>query len=44
MIEDVKFVVEELLVDQYGGFSIEYVDNWMSKGFQVRATYGGSNC
>jgi hypothetical protein len=33
-----------MILDQYEGFSIDFVDNWMTKGFQVRANFGGSNC
>lgn len=29
---------------QYGGFEVDYSTSWLSKGFRVRASYGGSSC
>ena len=43
-IGDQNFVVENELIDVYQGFEIDFQDNWFSKGFTVRATYGGSSC
>lgn len=43
-IGDQNFVVENELIDVYQGFEIDFQNSWYSKGFTVRATYGGSSC
>jgi len=39
-----NFIVENELIDVYKGFEIDFQDSWYSKGFNVKATYGGSSC
>lgn len=42
--ENVNYVVEEDLLKKYGNFEIDYVNSFLSKGFQVRPSSGGSSC
>ena len=41
---DIKVVVESDLLNQFNGFIIDYVNNWLRKGFTVTSLYGGSSC
>lgn len=40
----IKFLVEEGLLEQFHGFTIDYKDGWFSRGFQVIPNFGGSTC
>lgn len=42
--ENLKFVVEEELVEIFGGFFIDYANSWFRKGFLIRPQRGGSSC
>ncbi len=43
--EGIHFVVEERIQQQYKEFKIDYVKNWLTKGFIVRLAGGyGSSC
>lgn len=44
MIQEQKFVVEKELVEIYKGFSVDYSDSWMGKGFTISTQMGGSSC
>ena len=39
-----KIVVENILLDRYQGFEIDYANSWLTKGFVVRPYTGGSTC
>ena len=43
-LEGVTYVAEKELVNKYGGFKVDYSDSWLTKGFKINATYGGSRC
>lgn len=42
--EDINYIVEKDLIEQFGSFEIDFVKGFLSKGFQVRPKVGGSNC
>lgn len=42
--DGVNYVVEDDLINRYGGFDIDYSNNWLSKGFRVSPSRGGSSC
>jgi len=44
MVDGQKIVIERELVDRFRGFSVEYTENWLGKGFAVHARMGGSSC
>lgn len=42
--DGINYVVEDELIDRYGGFVVDYSTNWLYKGFKVSASHGGSSC
>lgn len=42
--DGISYVIEEELITKYGGFSVDYSTNWLSKGFRIQPSYGGSSC
>lgn len=42
--EGIKVVVENALVEKFGGFNIEYSNFWLTRGFYIRAQIYGSKC
>lgn len=40
----VNYVIGKELIDQFQGFEIDYVKGFLSKGFQIKPSYGGSSC
>ncbi len=43
-IEGIKLMVDRSLVDQFGGFNIDYSGFWLTKGFFISAFQYGSRC
>lgn len=43
-IENLDFVIEQDLADQFNGFSVDYQDFFLNKGFQVYAEGYNSSC
>lgn len=41
---EIKVIVSKDLIEQFGNFEIDYVDNWLRKGFSVIPDHGGSSC
>ncbi len=39
-----RLIVKKDLLEQFGGFSIEYYSNFFKKGFAVQASHGTSSC
>lgn len=44
VVEDFTFIVEEVLKDNFGKFTIDYSDNWLRKGFTVIPDRTTSTC
>lgn len=42
--DGIKYLVEEELIQKYGGFEIDYSNGWLYRGFHVRPNSGGSFC
>lgn len=43
MIDGQRIVVDQALIQQYGGFKVEYAESWFGEGFYVRARIGISS-
>lgn len=42
--ENIDFIIDEALTETYGGFKIDYTNDWLRKGFFITADRGGSSC
>lgn len=43
-VGDFTFLIEKDLADNFKGFTIDYSDNWLRRGFSVIPKKGGSTC
>lgn len=43
-VGDFIFLIEKDLADTFKGFTIDYSDNWLRRGFSVVPKKGGSTC
>ena len=43
-LDDIRIIVENDLLELYGGFDIDFLNSWIGKDFVVLSTKGGSNC
>jgi len=43
-VEDFKFVMEDLIVENYGNFTVDFSDNWLRRGFSVYPDGVASSC
>ncbi|MDY0236396.1 MAG: hypothetical protein RBR71_10220 [Gudongella sp.] len=35
MVDDNKFIVEDVVVENYDSFTVDFSDNWLRRGFSV---------
>lgn len=43
-IDNLKFLLDEDIVNNFDEFNIDYSNSWLRKGFYVTADSGGSHC
>ena len=43
-VDEFTFLLDEDMKNNFNDFSIDYSNNWLRRGFQVRAGRGGSSC
>lgn len=43
-IDNLKFLLDEDMVNNFNEFNIDYSNNWLRKGFNVTADNSGSHC
>ena len=44
VVENLEFVVDTELTQQYNDFRIDYSDNWLRKGFSIYANGSSGSC
>lgn len=43
-VEDFNFIMEDLIVENYGSFVVDFSDNWLRRGFSVYPDGVQSSC
>lgn len=43
-VDNFTFLVEDVLQDNYGKFTVDYSDNWLRRGFTILPDRGGGSC
>jgi hypothetical protein len=43
-VEDFHFVMEDLITENFGSFTVDFSDNWLRRGFSVYPDGVASSC